>query len=236
MSEQRPGIRIFILAGGLGTRLRPVSGPRPKGMMPVGGQPFLERLIERLAEQHLTDIVLCLGYRAADISAYFDSRPVPQVRLRYCEETEPRGTAGALRVAEPFWADENLILNGDTELRFEFGAFCEYHRKHQAEVTIGVVPVPDASGFGGVRATDDGRVLEFMEKDELLYPGLVNAGIYLASRGALGAIPPKLKVSIEREWIPSLLREGRSVYACTIAEEFIDFGTPENYRRLQDVC
>jgi mannose-1-phosphate guanylyltransferase len=232
MSEQMPAVRTFILAGGLGTRLRPVSGARPKGMMPVGGQPFLERLIERLAAQHLSDIVLCLGYGAADISAYFNAHPIPHVRLRYSAEAEPRGTAGALRVAEPYWTDENLILNGDTELRFEFGAFYEYHRKPLADVTIGVVPVPDASGFGRVRSTDDGRVMEFMEKDELPYPGLVNAGIYLATRSALGAIPVRREVSIEKEWIPTLLREGLPVYACPIAEEFIDFGTPENYRRL----
>jgi len=201
-------------------------------MMPVGGQPFLARLIERLAEQNLSSIVLCLGYGAADISAYFDAHPVPHVRLRCSAETEPRGTAGALRVAQPYWADENLILNGDTELRFDFGNFYQYHRKQQADVTIGAVPVPDASGFGRVRSTDDGRVIEFMEKDELPYPGLVNAGIYLATRRALGAIPARPVVSIEKEWIPSLLREGRPVYAHAIAKEFIDFGTPDNYRRL----
>ena len=232
MNGQLPGVRTFILAGGLGTRLRPFSGVRPKGMMPVGGQPFLARLVERLADQNLSDMVLCLGYGAAEISAYFDAHPVPMVRLQYSVETEPRGTAGALRVAEPYWADENLILNGDTELRFEFGGFYEYHRRQLAHVTIGVVPVPDASGFGRVRSTDDGRVIEFMEKDELPYPGLVNAGIYLATRSPLSAIPARRAVSIEKEWIPMLLRKGLPVYACAIAEEFIDFGTPENYRRL----
>lgn len=232
MNEHTPGVRTFILAGGLGTRLRPVSGTRPKGMMPVGGQPFLARLIERLAAQQLLDIVLCLGYGAGDIVEYFESHPIRDVRLRFSIETEPRGTAGALQVAEAHWGDVNLIMNGDTELRFDFQAYCEYHQTQGSEVTIGVVSVSDASGFGRVRASDEGRVMEFMEKDELPYPGLVNAGIYLAARGALNAIPARREVSIEKEWIPSLIREGRPVYACAIAEEFIDFGTPENYRRL----
>jgi NDP-sugar pyrophosphorylase family protein len=231
-SERMPGVRTFILAGGLGTRLRPLSGARPKSMMPVGGQPFLERLIERLGEQQLSDIVLCLGHGAADISAYFDVHAIPNVRLQYSKESEPRGTAGALRVAETYWADENLILNGDTELRFEFGRFSKCHRTHHADITIGTVPVRDTSGFGCVRATDDGRVLEFREKDKLRQAGLVNAGIYLATLGALSVIPEQREVSIEKEWIPSLLHAGRPVFACSVAEEFIDIGTPENYRRL----
>src|SRR5207245_622803 len=120
MSEEIRTIRTFILAGGLGTRLRSVSGPTPKGMMPVGGQPFLERLIQRVSEQQLTDVVLCLGYGASEIMAYFDAHPIAGVQLQYSVEPEPRGTAGALRVAEPCWIHENLILNGDTELFFEF--------------------------------------------------------------------------------------------------------------------
>lgn len=232
MSEDQRTIRSFILAGGLGTRLRPISGPTPKGMMPVGGQPFLARLIDRLAAQRLTDIVLCLGYGAEDITTYFDAHSIAGVRVQYSVEPEPRGTAGALRVADRYWADENLVLNGDTELSFDFGDFLAFHQNARAELTIGSVPVADASAFGRIRAGDDGKVLEFMEKDELPYPGSVNAGIYLAGRAALAAIPARPQVSIEKDWIPSLLREGRRVYACAIATEFIDFGTPENYRRL----
>lgn len=232
MSPETHQVRTFILAGGLGTRLRPVSGPLPKGMMPVGGQPFLIRLLQKLSEQNLTDIVLCLGYGAADFTSYIDAHPVSGVHVQYSIESEPRGTAGALLVGQAYWADENLIMNGDTELEFAFNDFLNFHQRTQAALTIGVVPVADASGFGRVRSAADGRVLEFMEKDELPYPGLVNAGIYLAGRSALMEIPPREKVSIEKEWIPRLLREGRPVYACTIATEFIDFGTPENYRRL----
>ena len=232
MSEEIRTIRTFVLAGGLGTRLRPISGPTPKGMMPVGGQPFLARLLERLAEQRLTDVVLCLGYGAAEIAAYFDARPIAGASVRYSVEPEPRGTAGALLVAEPYWADENLIMNGDTEMIFDFGDILSFHRGVQSELTIGIVPVADASTFGRVRSRDDGRVQEFMEKDELPYPGSVNAGIYLTGRAALEAIPVRKHASIEKDWIPALLREDRRVYACAIATNFIDFGTPENYRRL----
>ncbi len=92
--------RVFILAGGLGTRLRPVSGDTPKGLMPVGGKPFLRRLAERLTAQGFADIVLCLGHGAAAISGHFEAEPLPGATLRFSVEPEPRGTAGALRVAE----------------------------------------------------------------------------------------------------------------------------------------
>jgi NDP-sugar pyrophosphorylase family protein len=201
-------------------------------MMPVGGQPFLERLIERLAAQHVTECVLCLGHGAADISAYFDTHPIRDVRLHYSIESEALGTAGALRVAESFWAKENLVLNGDTELEFDLLGFLAFHRTQHAEVTIGLAQVQDASLFGRVRTAADGQVLEFLEKDGRPDPGFVNAGIYLATRRALGLIPAAGQVSIEKEWMPALLRERRWVYGHKIADEFIDIGTPDNYRRL----
>src|SRR5262245_60378040 len=120
------GLRTFILAGGLGTRLRAVSGERPKALMPVAGQPFLRRLLERLIAQDLRECVLCLGYGAQSIITYFAEHPVRAMQLRYSIESEPRGTAGALRVAQAFWAEQNFILNGDTELDFDFWSFLAY--------------------------------------------------------------------------------------------------------------
>jgi D-glycero-alpha-D-manno-heptose 1-phosphate guanylyltransferase len=232
VSEQTPGLRTFILAGGLGTRLRPVSGPHPKGMMPIGDQPFLERLIERLAGQKLSEIVLCLGYGAAEIRAYFDAHPNQDINVRYSIEPEPEGTAGALREARQYWLDENFILNGDTELQFDLASFLDYHRRQQAEVTVALAHVHDASRFGRVQCANDGRVLEFVEKDGVPDAGFVNAGVYLASRRALNTIPQAGQVSIEKDWVPALLREGHPVYGCAIADGFTDIGTPDDYRRL----
>src|SRR5438477_7067315 len=114
----------FILAGGMGTRLRSVSPDLPKALMPVGGEPFLQRLLKRLATQSLQEVVLCLGFGAEAIIAYLEAHPLPSPRLHYSVEAEPRGTAGALRVAEDYWRDLNLILNRDTECPFAFQTFC----------------------------------------------------------------------------------------------------------------
>ena len=225
-------LSVFILAGGLGTRLRAVSGERPKGLMSVGGQPFLQRLLERLVAQNLHECALCLGYGAQSISNYFAEHPVRDMALHLSIEAEPRGTAGALRVAQACWAEQNLILNGDTEIAFDFQSFFDDHRTKQGAVTIGLAQVDDAARYGRVLLGDGGRVNAFLEKDGEQRGGLVNAGVYLATYHALGQIPAQGQVSIEHGWLPDLLRRDFSLYGVVIAAEFTDIGAPEDYWRL----
>ncbi|MBI5877162.1 MAG: nucleotidyltransferase family protein [Chloroflexi bacterium] len=224
--------RAFILAGGLGTRLRPLSGDRPKGLMPVGGQPFLHRLVDRLAAHGINDIVLCLGYGAPAIITHFDAVPVQGATLHYSVEAEPRGTAGALRVAEPYWASSNLILNGDTELTCDYLALIHTHRAGVAAVTIALARMEDCARYGHVQLDDSGRVLNFLEKDGMHRSGLVNAGVYVATRAALERIPATGQVSIEQEWLPGLLRDSHPVAGIVVAGGFTDIGTPDDYWRL----
>ncbi len=225
-------LMTFILAGGLGTRLRELSGDRPKGLMPIGGQPFLQRLLERLAAQGLSECVLCLGYRADAIIAHFMAQPIANLQLHFSVETEPRGTAGALRVAEAYWRAHNFILNGDTEITFDFASLQQFHHTQQATVTIGLTHVADASRFGRVQLNETGQVRAFLEKDGVAQDGFVNAGMYLAAAEALASIPTTGAYSIEKEWLPSLLRQSRAIYGYVVAPEFIDIGTPADYWRL----
>ncbi len=224
--------RVFILAGGLGTRLRAVSGERPKLLMPIAGEPFLRRLLARLAAQNLRECVLCLGYRAQEVVDYFTAQPIPNVQLHYSVEPEPRGTAGALQVAHAFWNEQNLILNGDTELSFDFVRLYDYHRTYHAAVTIGLAHVADASRYGRAQMGEDNRLIAFLEKEGLRRGGLVNAGVYLATRRALDEIPTNRVSSIEHDWLPDLLRRDFAVYGLKVAEHFTDIGTPEEYERL----
>lgn len=226
------GLSVFILAGGLGTRLRALSGAQPKSLMPIGGQPFLRRLLERLAAQGLNECVLCLGYGAQSIVEYFAEQPLENITLHFSIESAPRGTAGALREAKRYWAEQNLILNGDTEAQFDFLHFSEYHRTKHAAVTLGLAQVADAARYGRVLLDEEGRVRAFVEKDGLPRGGLINAGLYLATADALAHIPAHDAVSIEREWLPDLLSRGGAVYGCVVASAFVDIGTPEDYWRL----
>ena len=114
--------------------------------------------LKQLARQQLDDVVLCLGYGAEAIIAYFEAQPLPSPRLYFSVEAEPRGTAGALREAENYWSDFNLILNGDTECLFAFQPFYEYHRTKCADLSIGLAPAADSTRFGRVVTGADGRV------------------------------------------------------------------------------
>ena len=232
MKGARGAVMTFILAGGTGTRLRSVSADGPKALMPVGGEPFLQRLLKQLARQQLDDVVLCLGYGAEAIIAYFEAQPLPSPRLYFSVEAEPRGTAGALREAENYWSDFNLILNGDTECPFAFQPFYEYHRTKCADLSIGLAPAADSTRFGRVVTGADGRVETFLEKNSVPHDGFVNAGMYLSNRRSLDEIPRRGAWSVERDWLPGLLRSGFALYGLPVAESFVDIGTPEDYWRL----
>lgn len=200
--------------------------------MPVGGKPFLRGLTERLMRQGFDDIVLCLGHGAAAIIDYFAREPLPGAALHFSLETEPRGTAGALRVAEPFWLEQNLIMNGDTELDCDYRALAGAHKAAGAAVTIALAQVPDSARYGRVQCDVEGRVSAFLEKDGEHRPGLVNAGVYAGTRAALARIPAAGMASIERDWLPGLLRDGRPVIGVVVADRFTDIGTPDDYWRL----
>ncbi|MBI1802223.1 MAG: hypothetical protein HYR71_11420, partial [Chloroflexi bacterium] len=154
------------------------------------------------------------------------------LRLTFSVEAEPRGTAGALRAAEPWWGEQNLVLNGDTEIAFDLAGFYAHHRNWEADVTVGLAVVDDAARFGRASVAGDGRLLAFSEKDDRHTGGLVNAGVYLCSRRALSLIPATGYASIERDWLPLLLERGLAVYAIEVATHFTDIGTPEDYWRL----
>jgi NDP-sugar pyrophosphorylase family protein len=200
--------------------------------MPVGGKPFLRRITERLMRYGFHDIVLCLGHGAAAIVDYFAEEPLRGAALTFSAESEPRGTAGALRVAEPFWLEQNLIMNGDTELDCDYRALVGAHTASGADVTIALAQVPDSARYGRVLCDAGGRVSAFLEKDGAHQPGLVNAGVYVAMREALTRIPDVGMASIERDWLPGLLRDGRLVIGVVVADGFTDIGTPDDYWRL----
>lgn len=225
-------LQTFILAGGLGTRLRPISGSTPKALMPIAGETFLDRLLGRLRAQGIRRLVLCLGYGAEAIIEHFRLQPFAGLDIAFSVEQAPRGTAGALREAQSFWAEQNLILNGDTELQFDISHFCEYHTEHHAAVSIGLAQVSDAARYGRVARTADGRLSAFLEKDGRHEPALVNAGVYLSERSALERIPPEGVYSVEKDWLPDLLTHHFPVFGAKIADEFIDIGTPTDYWRL----
>ena len=225
-------MKAVVLVGGEGTRLRPLTLTRPKQMLPVGGRPMIERVLEGLAAHGIDEAVLSLGYRPdAFLRAYPDG-VCAGVRLEYAVEAEPLDTAGAIRFAalEAGLDETFLVVNGDVLTGLDVSALVRFHRDRGAAATIALTPVEDPSAFGVVPTDDSGRVVAFIEKPPAgeAPTNLINAGTYVLEPSVIVRIPGGRRVSIERETFPALVDEGR-LYAMASDADWIDAGTPANY-------
>ncbi len=229
--------RVFILAGGRGTRLRALFPDQPKPMVPVAGKPFLERQLSLLGGQGFHDFVLCVGYRAEQIVDYFGDGARWGIQIDYSREPEPLGTAGALKQAAGYWSGAALVLNGDTYLDTDYQDLVRQHRQQTGRGAIGslgLLRVDDCSRYGQVQLAPDGRIERFIEKQAATAPaGLVNAGAYVLEPSILEIIPAGQAVSIEYATFPALVAEGAGLFGVTLAGTFIDIGTPEGHAALE---
>ncbi len=225
-------MRAVVLVGGEGTRLRPLTWTTPKQMLPVGGRPMIERVLEGLATHGIDEAVLSLGYRPdAFIDTYPDGR-CAGVALRYAVEDEPLDTAGAIRFAalESALAEPFVVVNGDVITDLDVTGLVRFHRQSGAEATIALTPVEDPSRFGVVPTDTSGRVVAFIEKPASgeAPTNLINAGTYVLEPSVIDRIPDGRRVSIERETFPSLVEQGR-LYALASGAAWLDAGTPATY-------
>jgi mannose-1-phosphate guanylyltransferase len=218
-------MQALILVGGEGTRLRPLTETVPKPVMPLAGRPFLSYMIEWLGRHGVDEVVLACGFGADQVQDVLGEGGVP--RLRYVEEPEPLGTAGAIKFAAGELADRFLALNGDVLTDLDLTALTAFHEQRRARATLGLYPVADASGYGLVQLGDDGSVLEFLEKPSEPQPGAINAGAYVLERTVLDLIPDGRMVSIEREVFPRMLGEG--LCGLPLDGYWMDIGTPDRY-------
>lgn len=229
------GVDVVVLAGGLGTRLQGVLGDCPKVLAPIAGRPFLDHLIDRLAEQGARRLVLCLGHLAARVTTYLDARPPGVMKVKTVIEPAPLGTAGALRLARPELAsDPVLVMNGDTFVDADLAAFAERHRLSGSGLSLLAVEVADAARYGRLELDAAGFVASFVEKDPgWSGPGLVSAGLYLFSAAMLRRLDAMPGPSLERDF---LQRQPAGTIRCDVVRgAFIDIGTPESLAAAADV-
>lgn len=223
----------IILAGGYGTRLRPLTWNRPKPLVPVANQPFLQTLLFRLSKAGVKRVVVSAFHQAGEIRSALAALPHFGLKVSVMAEKAPLGTGGAIRYAWPKDAEACLILNGDVLSDFEFAGLSKFHGLRQAEASLWVKPMPDVSAFGVIESDAAGKVTRFVEKPK---PGestslYINAGVYLFTPAVLELIPEGRPVSVEREVFPGLLAGGRRVYAYkgSPGAYWRDIGTPLNY-------
>jgi mannose-1-phosphate guanylyltransferase len=221
-------MQALILAGGEGTRLRPLTYTVPKPVLPLAGRPHIAYVIDWLVRHGVDDVVVSCGFLAEGIRAAI-AELEPGVRIRYAEEPDARGTAGAIRFAEDMLGDRFLVLNGDVLCDLDLTALIEQHARTGARATIALYPVAEPRGYGLVHRHEDGEITEFLEKPkpEQIDTDEVNAGAYLLERSVLDRIPPDRAVSIEREVFPELI--GKGLYGIRLEGYWIDIGTPDRF-------
>src|SRR5450755_2883215 len=223
-------MQALILAGGEGTRLRPLTSTVPKPVVSLVGRPFITYMIDWLRGHGVQDIVLSCGFRADGVRAVLGDGQDLGVRLRYVEEPRPLGTGGALKFAEQLLEERFFMLNGDVLTDIDLTAQLEQHERTGARATLALVPVEDPSAYGLVRQHDDGSVREFVEKPESdqIDTDLINAGAYILSRDVLESMAPAgANSSIERDVFPTLV--GHGLFGFRAEGYWLDIGTPDRY-------
>lgn len=223
-------MQAVILVGGEGTRLRPLTSTVPKPVVPLVDRPFIVYMLEWLRSHGVDDVIMSCGFLATSVRNVLGDGSHLGLRLRFVEEPEPRGTAGALKFAESFLAERFLMLNGDVLTDIDLTAQIAQHEATGAQGTLALAPVEDPSAYGLVRLEDDQAVREFVEKPpaDQIDTNLISAGAYVLERSVLDLIPADRKVSIEREVWPRLVGQGLYGYAAEDAY-WLDIGTPERY-------
>lgn len=220
---------IFVLAGGLGTRIRPVLGDLPKIMAPILGRPYLAYLLDWLERFGARRVVLGLGHRAQAVIEYLgDTQPSTGIEVTTVVEPSPLGTAGAIRFARgTLRSDPVLVMNGDSFTDADLCAFVDRHRAAKTVGTMLCAEVEDAGRYGRVELDQSGRIGGFIEKDTNFHgTALISTGVYLLSASLLDDIAAGDAASIERDVFERLPSGSLAAFAGRF--RFIDIGTPDS--------
>jgi mannose-1-phosphate guanylyltransferase len=223
-------VQALILAGGEGTRLRPLTSTIPKPAVPLVQRPFISYMLEWLKGHGVDDAILSCGFLADGVRSVLGDGSALGIRLRYVEEPRPLGTGGALKFAQDLLDERFVMLNGDVLTDIDLSAQLRQHEQTGARITLGLIGVEDPSAYGLVRRNRDGSVTEFLEKpspDEI-DTNLISLGAYVIEREVLDSLPPAgTKLSIERDVFPELVGDG--LYGFEATGYWLDIGTPERY-------
>lgn len=241
-------MQSVIIAGGRGTRLSPLTYSNPKPMLPLMERPFLAWMVERCRVAGITDILINVHYQAAQIQAYFGDGDRFGVQIRYIQESEPLGTAGAMKLAEPYFTGESLIVfNADILTDLDLGALIQAHQQANAKATLTLARVENPTAFGLVelwpgdadsqsQVVPQGsqKVRAFREKPSAaeaaqLGTDTINAGTYVLEPDLFAEYPTGVPLSFERTIFPRLLEQEQLVTGFIWSGYWLDLGTPDNY-------
>ncbi len=227
MDQSQPKI-AFILAGGKGTRLRPITNEIPKPMVPLHDKPILQHALDLFKKYNITEIVMSIGYKGDKIKEYFGNGTRFGVNITYVEETEPLGTAGPLNLARQYLTDTFVMCNADELKNVDLSEMYLFHKENAAMATIALTTVADPSVYGVAKLMGS-KILEFIEKPEAgtSPSNLINAGLYILEPVILDIIA-KGASSIEREVFPKIATDGK-LFGFPFSGQWFDTGTLERY-------
>lgn len=234
-------MKAVIIAGGLGTRLRPLTYNTPKPIVPVANLPFVVHQIELLRQHGVDEIILNLHYLSDNIKKILDDGKEWGVKIRYSIEATPLGTAGAVKNAEEYFGNEPIVVfNGDVLTDINISQIVDYHKKKKASITLTLTRVEDPTSYGLIKTSPEGRVERFIEKpswEQLANIGAIdtiNAGIYIIDPAIFKHVPKGVEYSFERQLFPDLLESGVPIFGYTTDRYWIDIGQPDQYRQAHE--
>ncbi len=224
-------MQALILAGGKGTRLRPLTIHTPKPVVPIVNKPFLNYQIDLLKRAKVKDLTLSLSYQPGKIEEIFGDGQDHGLHIHYAVEATPLGTGGAYKNAEQFLKETAIVFNGDVLTDMDLEKIVAFHKEKKATATLVLVPVENVSAYGVVETDTEGRVQRFVEKPK---PGetvanTINAGCYILEPNVLDFVPAGEQYSFEYQIFPALLKAGEPVYSYVWNDYWLDIGKPQSY-------
>jgi mannose-1-phosphate guanylyltransferase len=215
------------MAGGLGTRLRPITDNIPKSLIPVAGKPVVFYLMEALSRVS-NDFIITVSYRYEKVIDIFSGKAAKGKNILFSVEKEPLGTAGGLKKVEKFVEDTFIAGNADTIFQQDVRGLVSFHKKNKNVVTLGLTPVDDPSEFGVAKVTN-GRIVEFQEKPKVNpISNLANVGIYVMEPDVFDYIETGRSVDVAKELLPELQRDGKKIGGFRMKGTWIDIGRPRD--------
>ncbi len=221
------------MAGGEGTRLRPLTSNQPKPMVPIVGKPCMEHILELLRRHGLEDVIVTVAFLPQAIRGYFGDGETLGLRVEYSVEESPLGTAGSVRQASDRLDETFLVISGDALCDFDLTELIAFHRERGAAVTIGLKSVPDPLEFGIVVTDSEGRVERFLEKPSWsqVFSDTINTGVYVIEPEVLRHVPTGRPYDFSKELFPLLLEMGRPIYGHVLDGYWQDIGNLDQYRQ-----
>lgn len=226
-------MKAVVMAGGEGTRLRPLTSNQPKPMVSIVGKPCMEHILELLKQHGMEDVIVTVAFLPQAIRSYFGDGSSLGLNIGYSVEESPLGTAGSVRLAADRLDDTFLVISGDALCDVDLTKLVEFHREKRASATIGLKSVDNPLEFGIVVTDDEGRVERFLEKPSWgqVFSDTINTGIYVLEPEVLRHIPTDRPYDFSKELFPLLLEMGRPMYGFVLDGYWQDIGNLDQYRQ-----